>query len=183
MNSKSWRCAVFVVALAAFCVLIGLSQGTVQAGAESETGVSENKSEENVAANEVFSPLELELLSLINEVRQENDLLPLKVNPVLAKVARQHAVEMIEYDYFSHRSPYSGSPAARVRTAGLSVTRVGENLAGNTCVTNAHEMLMSSRAHRGNVLSDSYAYIGLGVVKGGRYGKMIVQVFTDNIDK
>lgn len=138
---------------------------------------------DEAAANDLFSPLELELLSLVNAEREEGELGPLALCPELSRVARLHAEEMIELDFFGHLSPVTGSPANRVRRAGLLYLRVGENLAGNATVSGAHRMLMLSRAHRANLLNPGYEHLGLAVVRGGRYGLMIVQLFTSGLSR
>jgi len=38
---------------------------------------------------------------------------------------------------------------------------------------------MQSPGHRDNILSSDFSKVGIGVIDGGRYGKMFVQVFTD----
>ena len=44
--------------------------------------------------------------------------------------------------------------------------KIGENLAGHTSAPGAHEMLMNSLPHRGNILDATYEIAGIAVVKG-----------------
>lgn len=60
---------------------------------------------------------------------------------------------------------------------GVSYNTAGENLAGNQTVEAAHTALMNSQGHRENILSGNYTEVGIGVVDGGPYGKMFVQLF------
>ena len=145
------------------------------------SAVSEGESANQDTCISAFgTPLERDLFSLINDARRARDREPLVLCESLNEVAQAHARDMIERDCFSHRSPKSKTPGGRVRSAGISARRVGENLAGNTHVLGAHRQLMASRGHRFNLLSAHYDTVGLAVVPGGRYGKMIVQIFTGN---
>jgi len=38
---------------------------------------------------------------------------------------------------------------------------------------------MDSPGHRANILRPDFRKVGIGVIDGGAYGKMFVQVFTD----
>ncbi len=182
--NRCCRWSVVAILVTACILLLAVQQ---VAYADQSEAVDEREhaetdySEDKAAAEDLFSPLELELLSMLNDARQQQDLSPLQPSHRLAEIARSHAEEMIELDYFSHRSPKRGSPAARVRDAGVDTCRVGENLAGNTCVSHAHEMLLASRAHRANMMNTSYEFVGIAVVSGSRYGKIIVQLFAGDL--
>lgn len=119
--------------------------------------------------------------ALVNTAREEQGLQVLAISAELTQVAREHAMEMIELGYFGHRSPTTGAPRDRVRQAGLSPVKIGENLAGHTSAPGAHEILMNSRPHRGNTLGASHEIAGIAVVNGGPFGMMIVQVFASGL--
>lgn len=70
-----------------------------------------------------------------------------------------------------------GETARRANKGGIRFTRLGENLAGNSDLADAHRMLMNSPTHRANILDPSFQRIGLAVVRGGPYGYMIVEEF------
>ena len=96
----------------------------------------------------------------------------------LVKVARLKAQDMINKGYFSHTSPTYGSPFDMMKKYGVQYRYAGENLAGAPTVQSAHNNLMNSSGHRANILNASYTKVGIGVVSGGPYGKMFVQMFT-----
>ncbi len=116
--------------------------------------------------------------SLVNEERQAHSLPPLTLDQSLCEVARNHAADMIKTGYFGHVSPTGATPSTRLSRAGISFRKTGENLAGHTSVTKAHGMLMTSAAHRGNILNPEFHKMGIAVVSGGPYGMMIVEVFV-----
>src|SRR5262249_13729476 len=97
----------------------------------------------------------------------------------LAAAGRQHAEEMFRLSYFAHESPVAGSPAIRARAAGARFMVLGENLAYAPTVDIAHNGLMNSPGHRANVLSPAFGRVGIGVVRGGVWGRMFSQEFAD----
>jgi uncharacterized protein YkwD len=124
------------------------------------------------------------LLSLVNEARAAASLTGLEIDEDLCEVAMAHAKDMALSGFFGHVSPNAGTLAARVRKAGVSAARLAENLAGNTSVEGAHEMLMESASHKGNIMSAHFTRIGIAVYRGGPYGLMIVEVFAaDPLEK
>lgn len=121
---------------------------------------------------------EQKMLGLVNAERVKNGLSPLSVNMKLTGIARLKARDMINNNYFSHTSPTYGSPFDMMRQSGISYRTAGENLAGASTVNIAHTNLMNSPGHRANILNGSFKWVGIGIVDGGRYGKMFVQMFT-----
>jgi len=85
---------------------------------------------------------------------------------------------MIDKGYFSHNSPTYGSPFDMMKKYGVQYSYAGENLAGASTVSSAHTNLMNSSGHRANILKSNYTKVGIGVVSGGPYGKMFVQMFN-----
>ncbi len=122
---------------------------------------------------------EQRLFALVNEERQRQGLKPLKWDEKLAEAGRRHAEEMFRLSYFAHESPVAGSPAARARAAGARFLVMGENLAYAPTVEVAHNGLMNSPGHRANILSPAFGRLGIGVVRGGIYGRMFAQEFAD----
>lgn len=131
----------------------------------------------NEQANNGLTAEEQQMLNLVNAERQKAGLQPLVANLELTKVARVKAQDMITNNYFSHQSPTYGSPFDMMRQFGISYQTAGENLAGNQTVERAHTALMNSDGHRANILSQNYKEVGIGIVAGGQYGKMFVQLF------
>lgn len=120
---------------------------------------------------------EQQMIDLVNQERQKQGLAPLKVNSELVKVARLKAKDMIENNYFDHQSPTYGSPFDMMNQFNISFQTAGENLAGHQSVEGAHNGLMHSPGHRANILNEQFKEIGIGIVDGGPYGKMFVQLF------
>ncbi|MBN3553509.1 hypothetical protein JYA63_04470 [Fictibacillus nanhaiensis] len=120
---------------------------------------------------------EQQMLNLVNQEREKQGLPALKADPELTKVARVKAKDMIDNNYFDHNSPTYGSPFDMMKKFGVDYNTAGENLAGNSSVEGAHTSLMNSQGHRENILKSEYTSVGIGVVDGGQYGKMFVQMF------
>lgn len=118
------------------------------------------------------------MVSLVNQARAEAGLAPLTVDPLLVKTARMKSQDMISLGYFGHTSPTYGSPFDLMRSQGVHYRYAGENLAGAPTVERAHTGLMNSQGHRANILNPNYTRIGVGVIDGGRYGKMFTQHFA-----
>lgn len=138
------------------------SGGTTQPGTGNTAGLSAD---------------EQMMLNMVNSERAKNGLAPLRANLKLTEVARLKAKDMIAKNYFSHTSPTYGSPFDMMRQFGITYRTAGENLAGAPSVNSAHTNLMNSPGHRANILNSSFKEVGIGVVDGGPYGKMFVQMF------
>ncbi len=118
------------------------------------------------------------MLDLVNSERAKVGLVPLTIDAQLVRLARLKAADMIQNNYFGHNSPTYGSPFDMMKAAGINYRYAGENLAGAPTVEMAHTSLMNSPGHRANILNPNFTKIGIGVVSGGPYGKMFVQMFT-----
>lgn len=86
---------------------------------------------------------------------------------------------MFERRYFSHYSPEVKVVTYRMEQDGISFTIVGENLVYAPDVLTAHTGLKESVDHRKNILEPQFHRIGVGVIRGGVYGRMFTQVFAD----
>lgn len=120
---------------------------------------------------------EQKMFNLVNQERAKVGLPVYKANGELLKLARLKAQDMINKGYFSHTSPTYGSPFDMIKAAGVSYRYAGENLAGAYNVNTAHTNLMNSSGHRANILNNNFKEVGIGIVNGGPYGKMYVQLF------
>ena len=122
------------------------------------------------------------LLSVLNQDRQKNGLLPLAINPKLEKAAMAKARDILENDYFAHTSPTGVVPWDFIRQEGLAFRFAGENLARG--YTSAYELeydFLQSPAHRENLLSPLYSEIGIAVADGtidGQPSVVTVQLFA-----
>lgn len=117
------------------------------------------------------------MVQLVNAERAKAGLAPLEVDMRVVQTARIKSQDMITYNYFSHDSPRLGSPFDLMKSAGIQYRTAGENIAGNQTVEAAHRALMNSSGHRANILNRSFKKIGIGIIKGGRYGLMVTQQF------
>lgn len=118
------------------------------------------------------------MVELVNAERAKAGLPALQVDMRVVQTARVKSQDMITYNYFSHDSARLGSPFDQMRRAGIQYRTAGENIAGNQTVEAAHRALMNSPGHRANIMSRSFTKIGIGIIKGGRYGMMFTQQFT-----
>lgn len=130
-----------------------------------------------VASPEVAPDLENQMLTLINMERAKAGLSPLRTDPSLTRIARQHSADMFDRSYFSHQTPEGLSPFQRMEVAGIHYTVAGENIALAPTLMTAHEGLMHSPGHRANILRPSFTTIGIGILDGGKYGLMVTQDF------
>ncbi len=121
-------------------------------------------------------------LELINQSRAQNNLPPLKFNPVLSAAALAKARNMIAEDYFAHRSPGGLWPWDWINRDQYPYLYVGENLAMNfSSAQAAHNALMQSPSHKKNILNKKYTEIGIAVVEGqinGRKTDVLVELFA-----
>lgn len=121
---------------------------------------------------------EKQMFDLVNEERVSAGVAPLVWDDRLVPVARAHSEEMFRLKYFSHQSPVNGSPFDRLKAAGITYARAGENLAYAQSVTIAHRGLMQSTGHRENILRPEFTRMGIGVIGAGPYGRMFTQLFV-----
>lgn len=119
------------------------------------------------------------MFELVNNERRKRGLKTLSSDNQLKNVAREHGKDMFVRGYFSHINPDGESPFDRIERHKISFFAAGENLAFAPTIELAHQGLMDSPGHRANILSSDFGKVGIGVMDGGIYGKMFVQVFTD----
>jgi len=124
---------------------------------------------------------EFYMLSLINKERQAQGLPTLSMNSALSSAAKSHSQDMINRSYFNHINPDGLTPSDRARNSGYNFIALGENICGNPSIDAGHTSLMNSIAHRNNILNPSFKEVGIGIVDGGPYGKMITQLFGTQV--
>ncbi|MBN1457968.1 MAG: CAP domain-containing protein [Armatimonadetes bacterium] len=116
-----------------------------------------------------MTPDEQLVLRLLNAERVDRDLLPLRFDPLLVKVARDHSRDMAERGYFAHvtPSPAETTPLQRYEQAlgRKPEAVVGENIgyAEEPLMGLIHASLMKSPDHKANILDVEYRYVGVGV--------------------
>lgn len=123
--------------------------------------------------------LEYQMLLLVNAERKKKGLKLLNIDEELKKVARAHSADMLTRGYFSHMTPEGKDPFHRMKQAGITYKKAGENLAYASTLAEAHKGLMNSPSHRAAILNKSFGRIGIGIVDGGKNGLMISQEFRD----
>lgn len=123
--------------------------------------------------------LEHQMLLLVNIERKKRGLKLLNADEQLKKVARAHSADMLTRGYFSHNTPEGKDPFERMKQAGITYKKAGENLAYASTLAEAHKGLMKSPSHRAAILNKSFGRIGIGIVDGGKNGLMISQEFRD----
>jgi uncharacterized protein YkwD len=119
------------------------------------------------------------VLCLLNGERRDRGLVPLKLNPRLARAANVQAQDMVARGYFSHENPEGKNSTDRIRAAGYMRSggrwTVGENLAWGTEELSSPRGLlnawMNSPPHRANILRPAFREIGIAIAMGTPEGK------------
>jgi len=122
---------------------------------------------------------EKEMFKMVNKERRERGVRELEWAPEIVPVARSHAMDMWQRQYFGHVTPDGKDVGNRLDEGGVGFLLAGENLALAPTLETAHTGLMNSEGHRTNILEDDFGKLGIGVIDNGIYGKMFVQVFTN----
>lgn len=102
------------------------------------------------------------LLELLNDARGRAGVPPLSRRPDVDSVAVDHSGRMAAAGRIWHNDDYF-TAESRAR---LGARTLGENVAFNGSVEDAHRRLMASPGHRRNILSPAFRIVGLGVVRG-----------------
>lgn len=118
------------------------------------------------------------LANMINAVRKEHSLAPLRVSPVLNAAADGHAKNMAELNKLDH--VLNGkSPSDRITKLGYRWTWCAENIAWNQqTLEKVMESWMNSAGHRKNILSPSAEEIGIGIVLSKKQEPYFCTVFA-----
>ncbi|HEY4591424.1 MAG TPA: CAP domain-containing protein [Thermoanaerobaculia bacterium] len=113
--------------------------------------------------------IEAEMLARINDVRRRAGVPPLALNPLLDRIAQEHADDMLLRSYFGHRTPEGLGPSDRAREDGY-LPGIGENLVEQRySVQEAMDAWLASPGHRRNLLDPGVRELGLGLAVGGGY--------------
>ena len=141
--------------------------------------------------NPRLAALEADMIARVNATRRSLKLSTLRLDPLLAEVARAHSLEMRDKQYFAHESPTNGlvHPIDRYR-AGFRDTPaiVAENIyrAWSTArtvpspndIARAHNALLKSPGHRKNIVEPRVSNIGVGIVQNANGDIWITQMFS-----
>lgn len=143
----------------------------------------------------LVNELERQMRDLVNEVRAEAGLAPLKVNLELSLSAERHSDWMIDTNSFSHTGVNGSSVRDRAEDAGYVLGgswSIGENIAYQSergaegyadDIIDLHKSLMNSPGHRANILSTNYDEVGIGVEIGPMGGAREAVVVTQNFGR
>jgi len=126
---------------------------------------------------------EIQIATLINNVRNTNGVENLCYNETLAQIADIRAKDMIERNYFGHYTLEKTTVFNLMNSWGIKAKYRGENLARGyppdyvtpEIVVNA---FMQSGVHKFNLLRRVYSKIGVGIEVMGEE-KIVVLVFTN----
>jgi uncharacterized protein YkwD len=118
------------------------------------------------------APLEVAVVKVLNRVRADAGLRPLRSSPSLRTAARGHSVAMLELGFFSHESADGTAFSERIRrhytNRGWRTWSVGEALlasAGTTLEPDAIvEAWLESPPHRAIILSPTWRDAGIGAL-------------------
>ena len=116
------------------------------------------------------------MLDAINAHRAAQGLEPLARDASLDAAALVHSAEMADRDVLEHVSEQTGTPADRVRAAGLSIAEIAENVAMHHSSEAAQQSLEGSEAHLGNMMNPRFTHAGIASVRDER-GIYVTQVF------
>lgn len=135
--------------------------------------------------------LEANMLRRVNEVRRRMKLGELRLDPLLAEVARAHSLEMRDKNYFAHESPTPGlvNPIDRYRVVFRKTPAiVAENIyrswstarkpVTETDIVRGHNALLNSPGHRKNLLEPRVTHIGIGMVQNSNGDIWLTQMFS-----
>lgn len=123
---------------------------------------------------------EQKVLKLLNTIRSQHGLQPLRFSSQLRSAAREHSGDMIQRNYFEHDSPREHFDV-RIRRH-VDASLVGENIAWGTGKYGTPEGIVSlwmhSAPHRRIILMGKLRRIGLGVAVGPFQGEQNASVAT-----
>lgn len=106
------------------------------------------------------------ILKLVNEVRIENGLNPLKMNNELNNIAITKAKDMAKEEILSHNSKKYGMTFNIIKEKGIKFSAAGENIARwHDTPEFVVERWLNSKGHRDNILNPNYDETGIGMAK------------------
>jgi len=111
-----------------------------------------------------------QMLSYINQLRSQHGLSSLTLDARLSQAAKQHAEDMAQYNYFSHRGRrrflFASSPGSRATASGYQWKAIAENMcAGYRDVSAAFQSWVVSAEHYRNLMNPRYVDAGIGVAR------------------
>ncbi|HUS62105.1 MAG TPA: CAP domain-containing protein [Acidimicrobiales bacterium] len=102
------------------------------------------------------------LLNKVNQSRAEAGLAPVAAHSGAAAIGAGHSANMLSKGTIFHNDSYF-APSTRKQ---LGASLLGENVAQNMSLDDAHVRLMNSPGHRANILNGRFNQLGIGVARG-----------------
>ncbi len=184
MNTN--RVAILLTPLVALALWL-VPQGTPKLSAES-------------GQQEIFTPQRTQVLLLraekmifdkVNEIRLEHSLNAVVHEIELTEIARDHSMDMMEREFFSHQNPDGKGPAERVaerhrRLIGTTAENIWMGIRGDLTETasvarDVMESLMGSPGHRANILSAGSTHLGVGVSQAAGRDVLSVEIMATQL--
>lgn len=141
---------------------------------QTNTATTEPKNTTPTAAadtqGDYLAKVEDEIFTATNNERVKAGLQPFKRNSTANGYARSKSLDMLNLNYFDHKSPNSGYVSDIAKRDGWKYSRIGENIytmtgssASNASGTAINNSWMSSPGHKANILKQDFTDIGIGV--------------------
>lgn len=115
------------------------------------------------------------LLVLANEARSAAGLVPLELRYDVFEIAAAHSQRMATAHDLFHNDAYF-TPEVRRR---LGARTLGENVALNSSMDDAHARLMNSPDHRANLLNPKFTIVGMAVTRTADGTGFVTQDFVE----
>lgn len=126
-----------------------------------------SKPVEDIGPGRCGDDLETLTWRLMNCERITKGIQPLSCDLRLVWIGRQHAADMAMRNFFGHINPDGTDPFRRLQARGIDFGAAGENLARQASVLDAHWAWMDSSLHRRNILTETFEFAGVGIVRSG----------------
>ncbi|MCC7357060.1 hypothetical protein IT408_00965 [Candidatus Uhrbacteria bacterium] len=127
------------------------------------------------------------IIALTNATREALHLPILTANTLLAQAAHAKALDMLQKQYFAHRSPNGQTALDLINSQGYQAQYAGENLAVHFLTAEeVNNGWMLSPTHRANIVNPRYNEIGVGIANGdfeGEPTQFVVQFFGKKIEQ
>jgi uncharacterized protein YkwD len=114
------------------------------------------------------------IAALVAELRASVGLAPLAHHDGLARAAHEHARDMRDAGYFSHRGRSGSTPGDRVVAQGVVAPVVYENLALARSAEDAFLALLESPVHLRSIVARDVTHLGVGVASGQTSLRVVV---------
>ncbi|NOY92911.1 MAG: CAP domain-containing protein, partial [Deltaproteobacteria bacterium] len=102
-----------------------------------------------------------QVVAEIQRMRAEAGLPAFIEDEALQRAASRQSAEMADSGRLTHVSPRTGNPSTRVADEGLHPQRVAENVARGSSLSSAQASIVSSQAHRAQLLDAELTHLGV----------------------